>query len=388
MAQAISTRVTVETTIRDSAAFTQSLNQCVLITKNEIFGKKLFEVVGRDGYVDQVDSTLWPAEALWLQTFFRQPESPLTATILYWDTARPFIEVLQEAYDYDTPMYFLSYIGSGIGDIEDQIEIALASGAIEDRFMTHLLTTDINAESSTNTTHLGARLNELKLKNTVVYYQPLITKTKNQVEASAGVFETVFVTADTSKQRPDAGQLGRLSNGVEGLKQWALKDIEGFIPVNLKTSIHAALKKVHYNYVTTYKRSNFNSANGGRTVTGREIRVHWGVDWFDITLQVVLFNMMANNDATLRDDDTFAVIESLIRQTATTLAEDHNVIFEGDTFTVNMPDPMRGKTLAEILSGSLKLDQIYDGVIKSGIDDIHITGNLWLQMPRERGVMQ
>ena len=175
---------------------------------------------------------------------------------------------------------------------------------------------------------------------------------------------------------------------MEGLKQWALKDIEGFIPVNLKASIHAALKKVHYNYVTTYKRSNFNSANGGRTVTGREIRVHWGVDWFDITLQVVLFNMMANNDATLRDDDTFAVIESLIRQTATTLAEDHNVIFEGDTFTVNMPDPMRGKTLAEILSGSLKLDQIYDGVIKSGIDDIHITGNLWLQMPRERGVMQ
>lgn len=362
----INERFNVQTLIRDVVAGQQSLSESVLITNNDLFSGASYRRVSINDYATLVSSSTYPEEFKWLETYFSQELKPTYAGILFWDnTADPaedLSDALQALIDLSAEFYVLHYVGVTASDSDEQLAIGQAVEALGERAQFICMTQDSNAVVSGNQTHIGYLASSNTLNRTTVIYHPATITT---------IVDGAISTVDASDERPDAAIWGRMAITAPGAAQFDFKTLVGITDANLSAADRTVLEENGYNWVEQLKRSAAPYLYPGRTCTGREIRVQWGADWFDINVQSSLANLALRTDLMSFDDDTFTAVEGIIRNWGEQ-AIDRRIIL--DDLVVDLPDPDTvGATTRA--SGIASFTNVYSATLNSAIDGWTITGD-------------
>ena len=209
-------RFSVQTVLLDKAATGQTLDHVMLLVDQDTAPAVRFITVSLDDWSE----TLTPAtqEYEFAQTFFSQELKPETMTIVYRDVlASPetVAEALDDAIGLGAAWYFQCYVGvtDSASDIAAQQELAAYGESFEDRLQTILMTQDVDAYDAGASTDIGSLLRSISSNRATVIFHPAST---TSIENGATVVK------DTSKERPDAAILGRMSTTTEGAAQWGL----------------------------------------------------------------------------------------------------------------------------------------------------------------------
>lgn len=358
-------RFGVQTLIQDAAAGLQSLSESVLITNADIFTGDRYRRIGRDDYSTLVPEATYPEEFKWLQTYFGQELKPLYAGILYWkltDPAETISTVIQASIDLGIERYVFHYVGKIAASVANQTAIAQAVEALEDRGQFIAITQDPNALLEANATDIGSIVSGLSLDRTTVIFHPT---------AATQVIDGEIVSVDTSDDRPDAAIWGRMATTTEGASQFDFKGLNLVNESNLTSDQRTILANKGYNWVEQIKRTPAPYLFPGRTCTGREIRIQWGADWFDLNVQSNLATFALQTDLMAFDDDTFIAVEAMIRDWGVR-AINRRIIL--DDLVVDLPDPDT-VSAAVRASGIAAFNNVYSATLNSAIDGWQITGN-------------
>lgn len=357
-------RFGVQTLIQDAAAGLQSLSESVLITTSNLFGGDRYRRVSISDFNMLVPSATFPAEHKWLQTYFGQELKPQYAGILYWDKVglETIDEVIQASIDLGIERYVFHYVANLTVDIADQQAIAEAVEALQDRGQLILMTQDLAALTSGTSTDIGAIVKGLALNRTTVIFHP--------AEATY-VIDGVISSVDTSTDRPDAAIWGRMATTDAGTSQFDFKGLSLVNDANLTADQRTTLAAKGYNWIEQIKRTPAPYLYPGRTATGREIRIQWGADWFDLNVQSNLATFALQTDLMAFDDDTFVAVEGIIRNWGDQ-AVDRRIIL--DDLVVDLPDPDT-VSAAVRASGIASFNNVYSATLNSAIDGWQITGN-------------
>jgi hypothetical protein len=170
-----------------------------------------------------------------------------------------------------------------------------------------------------------------------------------------------------------------MSATEEGSAQWDWHALVGVSDSNLTAAQQDVLGKFGtgkgYNFIEQMKNTTFIHMFRGRTVTDREIRIQWGADWHDVSVETGFANYAFQNDLMAFDDETFADAESIVYQWRDqALARRIIVNTAANPAVVKFPDPdtIDASTRA---SGVATLSDVYDYKLNSAIDEWNITGN-------------
>lgn len=355
-------RFSVNTELLDKVATVDTLNRVALITTNDIFSGARYSLVTPDDWRDQVSFTSFPEEYNWLDSHFGQDgSSPADAYIVYWnkaatgDNAETAAKAMDDAIAKGASWYVPEYIGKNAAAIPDQIAIAQYVESSEQKMQAIFLTNDASALNDSGSTDLALRLKTLGLNRSTVIWQP----TGNDVAGNS-----------YDSQRADAAIAGAMIWRDAGKDQWDYHTLSKVSDSNLTDGQQVILRAKGYNFIETFTNTTFTHMYKGRTVTGREIRIQWGADWFDNNLQVSLANFAFRAGLMAFDYETFNAVEALVRSWLER-ARVRRIILED--YTVTMPDP-DSFTASQRASGTATLNNIYRATLNSAIDDWTITG--------------
>jgi hypothetical protein len=370
----INERFSVQTLLRDNIAATQSLSESVLVTSTNIFSGDRYRRLTADNYATEVPELTYPAEFKWLETHFGQELKPQYAGVAYWDltddpgqtgadieTAAAVITALSQL---QTEAYVLHFIGTAAADITNQVALAQAAAAAGERYQTVFLTRDPQSIVNGSTTDLGARLKALSINNATVISHP---------STATFVIDNEIQTVDTSTERPDAAIWGRMGPTTPGAAQFDYKALNLVTDANYDATARGILRNKGYNWVEQLKRMPKPYLFPGRSVTNREIRLQWGVDWFDINAQTSLANFASRVDLMAFGDDTFNAVEGIIREWGD-VAIERRII--QDDLIVNLPDPDTFSAAVRA-TGVVEVNNAYSATVNSAVDGWKITGD-WI----------
>jgi hypothetical protein len=360
-------RFSVQTVLKDKAANGQTLDQVMLLTTNELPSTNRYEVVSLDDWSETLTANTQEYE--FAQTFFSQELKPETLMLVYWDKAGA-VETLEDALDDAVELgaawYFQCYIGKSDTDVADQVALSNYGASFEDRVQTVLMTNDTEALNAVSVTDVGYLCRSTTQDRTTCIYHP------QTVTLVGG-------TVNLVKERPDAALLGRMSTTEEGSSQWDYQPLIGVSDSNLTAAQQNVLAEQGtgkgYNFVETFKNTTFTHLFRGRTCTDRELRIQWGADWHDVSVEVSLANYAFQNDLMAFDDETFADVESILYAWKAR-ALDRRIIVDTTErpATIQLPDPdtIDATTRA---SGVADFADVYQYYLNSAIDEWKITGN-------------
>ena len=358
MTTPIRRRFRVDTLLLDRTAPVAVLDVPALITTNDLFAGARWTQLAEDEWSDLVDDQTHPVEHAWLQAVFGQEKTPDKALIIFWDDTDPYESVedaLDAAVAEGAAWYMLCYIGNGASDVSTQLDIAQYNESFEEKTQTLLLTNDANALSNVATSDIGYQAKAIGLTRCSVIYHPTGTV--------GGV--------DVTDQRPDGALAGRMLSTDEGAEQWDYKALTLVSDSWLTSGQQATLRTKGYNFVETFKNTTFTHVFPARTVTGREIRLQWGADWFDANVQASLANFAFRTPLMAFDYDTFTAVEGIIRNWCER-AVARRIIKAGYVVALPDPDTIPASTRA---SGQATFNNVYDAELNSAIDGWRVSGN-------------
>lgn len=341
-------RFKVDTLLLDQTAPIAVLDVAALITTNDIFSGDLWRELAPDEWQDAVPAATYPVEYKWLEAYFGQALKPDKAVIVLSDdsTAADMKAGLDDAVDDGAAWYQLHYIGNAAADKAIQIAIAEFNQSFEEKTQTLLMSTDV--ANLTADTGLAADLRNAGLDRAAVIYHPLAQTT----------------------ERPDGALAGYMLSTEPGAEQWDYKTMAFCSDAGLTSAQMTQLRANGANYVERFKNTAFIHVFPGRTVSGREIRIQWGADWFDVNLQASLANYQFRTALVAFDDDTFNSVDGLIREWHERALAIRLIL----DYEVNLPDP---ETIPASVraSGIASFNNVYTATLNSAIDGWQITGN-------------
>lgn len=360
-------RFSVQTVLKDKAATGQTLKQVMLVTTNILPSTNRYEYVSLDDWSETLISGT--AEYKFAQTFFSQQLKPEFLLLVHWDKAGG-AETLEDALDdavlLGASWYFQCILGVTDSDIADQLALSNYGASFEDRVQTFLMTQDANALVPTSTTDIGYLCRSTTQDRTTCIYHP-------------ASITLVGGTVDLSDERPDAALLGRMSTTEEGSSQWDYQPLIGVSDCNLTAAEQNVLAEQGtgkgYTFIETFKNTTFTHAFRGRTCTDREIRIQWGADWHDVSVETGLANYAFQNDLMAFDDETFADVEGILHYWKSRGLERRIIVDTSERpATIQLPDPdtIDATTRA---SGIANFANVYQYYLNSAIDEWKITGN-------------
>ncbi len=360
-------RFSVQTVLKDKAATGQTLDKVMLLVNQSTAVTTRYVEVSLDDWSETLtDGTV---EYKFAQTFFGQVLKPESLTLIYRDdTESPetVAEALDDAVALGGYWYWQCYAGVTDSDISDQQELAAYGESFEDRLQTVLMTQDVNAYDAGATTDIGALLRGISSNRASVIFHPASVTLIDQVK-------------DISTERPDAAILGRMTTTTEGAEQWDWNDLVGVSDSNLSAAQQSVLSDQGtgkgYNFIEQMKNTTFIHMFRGRTCTDREIRLQWGADWHDVSVETGFANYAFQNPLMAFDDETFADAESIVYQWRDQALQRRIIVNTAERpAIVKFPDPdtIDASTRA---SGVATLNDVYDYYINSAIDEWKITGN-------------
>jgi hypothetical protein len=364
MSTPIRRRFSVTTNILDKVAGRQTLDTAAFITTTALSGGKRYVEVGPFDW-DTTFTTTTDPEYKWLQALFGQTLKPKKAIIIHWDKAgavETIADALNDAKSLGANWYFLCYEGVGTGDITDQTAVANYVESDEERMMGILMTQDVNAYNSASTTDIGYICRSTNQNRTAVIFHP----------ASVTLIDQ---TLDTSAERPDGAILGAVSTTDEGLVQWDYQALSFVSDSGLTAQQQSDLTTKGYNFAETFKRTTFTHLYRGRTCTDREIRIQWGADWFDISVESDIANYAFQNDLMAFDLETFTDIEGILNDWKKRALERRVIVDTKERpATIALPDPdtIDATTRA---SGVADFTNVYNFPLNSAVDNWTLTGN-------------
>lgn len=360
-------RFSVQTVQKDKAATGQTLKQVMLVTNNILPSTNRYEYVSLDDWSETLISGT--AEYKFAQTFFSQQLKPEFLLLVHWDKAGG-AETLEDALDdavlLGSSWYWQCILGVTDSDIADQLALSNYGASFEDRVQTVLMTQDANALVPTSTTDIGYLCRSTTQDLTTCIYHP-------------ASITLVGGTVDLSDERPDAALLGRMSTTEEGSSQWDYQPLIGVSDSNLTAAEQNVLAEQGtgkgYTFIETFKNTTFTHAFRGRTCTDREIRIQWGADWHDVSVETGLANYAFQNDLMAFDDETFADVEGILHYWKSRALERRIIVDTSERpATIQLPDPdtIDATTRA---SGIANFANVYQYYLNSAIDEWKITGN-------------
>lgn len=270
-------------------------------------------------------------------------------------TGEAFPDAMSDFYALGGNAYLYEYTGTNAAAIADQLIIAAwVQSSTENKCQAVFMTTDPNAPLNTATTDLGYQLKNTGMERSSVIYHP------------TGVVAGVDMTG----RRPDAAIAGRMLWTDPGAQQWDYKTLTTVSDSAQEATEQNNLLAKGYNFVERFSNTTFTHLFKGRNVTGREIRIQWGADWFDNNLQASLANYAFRTPLMAFDEETFTDVEALIREWLER-AVTRRVILEG--YTVSLPDP--DSIPASVRqSGQATFNDVYQATLNSAIDGWTIRG--------------
>jgi len=361
----VNERFGVRTLIRDQVAGIQSLSESVLITHADIFAGDRYRRIASSDIDTLVPAATYPDEHKWLQTLFGQELKLLYAGILYWITTDPAETIgtgIQASIDVNIDRYVFHYIDRTQSSIANQLLIAQAVESLQDRGQFIGVTQDANALLGNNATDIGSLLRAQNLNRSTAVFHPA---------SATNIVDGEVTTVDISRDRPDAAIWGRMATTDAGSAQFDYKALQLVTESNLSASQRTILSSKGYNWIEQIKRTAAPYLYPGRTVTGREIRIQWGADWFDLNVQSNLATFALQTDLMAFDDDTFVAVEGIIRNWGDQ-ALGRRII--NDDLVVDLPDP---DTVSAAIraSGIASFNNVYSATLNSAVDGWQITGS-------------
>ncbi len=356
-------RFSVQTSIRDTAAVGQTLDQVMLVTTNALPSGNRYQLVSLEDYSETLASNADELE--FARAFFGQEIKPADLLLVNYDKGgadATLADALDDAISLGASWYFQTIIGVTDADSADQLSLAQYGESFEDRVQTVLTTQDAEALNPASTTDIGYLTRSTSLNRATVISHP----------ASVTLVDG---SVDISDQRPDAAILGLMSSGEEGSAQWDYQRLTFLSDSNYTAAQQQALTAKGYNFVETFKNTTFTHLFRGRTCTDREIRIQWGADWHDVSVEQGLANYAFQNDLMAFDDDTFADVESILYQWRGEALERRIIVDTAERpAIVQLPDPdtIDATTRA---SGVADFANVYQYYLNSAIDEWKLTGD-------------
>lgn len=349
MTTPIQRRFNVTNLIQDQVAPTQSLNVPAIVTTVDEFGGDRYKFITPDSWETDL-TTDTTAAYKWAQTLFSQELTVPTALVIYWNKALP--ETLAAAIDdaVNTGAYFYGICFDGVtaADVTDQLALSTYVQSFEENVQAWLVTTDTNALSAVDTTHIAAQAKAVTNNRTYCISMP----------------------ASLAAQRPDAAILGRkLAELTEGASQWDYTALVGVSDSAYTASEQTQLKTNGYNIVEQFTNTSFVHLYNGRSVTGREARIQWGSDWLETNIEASLATYAFTTPLMAFDDETFAAAENIFREW-NQRALDRRII---NSFEVTLPDP-DSFSAAQRATGTATIANAWSAELNSAIDDWSVTG--------------
>ena len=356
-------RFSVQTVLKDKAAVGQTLDQVMLVSVSALPSTNRYELVSLDDWSETL--TVATPEYEFASAFFGQEVKPATLLLVHWDEAGA-VETIEEALDDAVALgaswYFQTFIGMEASDSAAQLDLANYGESFEDRLQTIVTTQDVEALNLSGTTDIG-------------YLARSTTQNRCTAISAPASVTLVGGVVDISTERPDAAILGRMSTTEEGSAQWDYQALSAVSDSNYSAAQQLALTAKGYNFVETFKNTAFTHLFRGRTCTDREIRIQWGADWHDVSVEQSLANYAFQNDLMAFDDDTFADVEGILYNwKAQALGRRIIVDTTERPATIQLPDPdtIDATTRA---SGIANFADVYQYYLNSAIDEWVLTGN-------------
>jgi len=364
MSTPIRRRFSVTTNILDKTAGRQSLDTAAFITTTALAAGKRYVEVGQFDWSTTFTNTALP-EYHWLQALFGQTLKPKKAIVIHWDKAggaETIADALNNAKALGAQWYFLCYEGVDATVISDQTAVANYIESNEERMIGVLMTQDTNATVASATTDIGYICRSTNQNRTAVIYHPASVTLINQV-------------LDTSTERPDAAILGAVSTTDEGLAQWDYQALSFVSDSGLTAQEQSDLTTKGYNFVETFKRTTFTHLYRGRTSTDREIRIQWGADWHDVSIESDIANYAFQNDLMAFDLETFTDIEGILNDWKKRALERRIIVDTKERpAIISLPDPDTVDATTRA-SGAAEFTNVYNYPLNSAVDNWTLTGN-------------
>ena len=365
MTTPIRRRFSVQTNVKDTAAVGQTLSQVMVVTTSALPNGLRYQSVSLDDWSETL--TAATPEYEYAQDFFSQTFKPESLLLINYDDGgadASLADALDDAVALGAAWYFQTIIGNtdSAGDIANQQALSAYGESFEDRVETFLTTQDVEAKNPVSTTDIGYLVRSVNANRTTVISHP-------------ASITLIGGAVDLSDQRPDAAILGLMSTGVEGAAQWDYQELSGLTDSNYTNAEQEALTAKGYNFIETFKNTTFTHMFRGRTCTDREIRIQWGADWHDVSVEEGLANYAFQSDLMAFDDDTFADVEGILYQwKAEALSRRIIVDTKERPAVIQLPDPdtIDATTRA---SGIADFSNVYDYYLNSAIDEWKLTGN-------------
>jgi hypothetical protein len=356
-------RFSVQTVLKDKAAVGQTLDQAMLVSVTALPSGDRYEYVSLDDWSETL--TVATAEYEYASAFFGQALKPELLLLIHWDEAGA-VETIEEALDDAVALgaawYFQGFVGVADSDTAAQVDLAAYGESFEDRLQTVLMTQDVEALNPISVTDVGYLVRSTSQNRCTVISHPA------NVTLVGG-------TVDLSEQRPDAAILGRMSTTEEGSAQWDYNELSAVSDSNYSASQQNALQAKGYNFIETFKNTAFTHLFRGRTCTDREIRIQWGADWHDVSVEQSLANYAFQNDLMAFDDDTFADVEGILYNWKSQALGRRIIVDTAERpATISLPDPdtIDATTRA---SGVANFADVYQYYLNSAVDEWKLTGN-------------
>lgn len=355
-------RFSVQTVLKDKAANGQTLDQVMLVTTTVLPNTERYQYVSLDDWSETLIGGT--PEYFFAQAFFGQVLKPESLLLIHFDSgADVTIDVaLDDAIALGASWYVQTILGNTDADVVIQTALAAYGESFEDRVQTFLTTQDVTALVPSGTADIGYLCRAAGYNRTTVISHP----------ASVTLVGGVVSLAD---QRADAAILGRVITTEEGSAQWDYQGLSFVSDSNYTAAQQTALTDKGYNFIETFKNTAFTHMFRGRTCTDREIRIQWGADWHDVSVETGLANYAFQNDLMAFDDDTFADVEGILYYWKN-LALDRRIIVDTAErpATISLPDPdtLDATTRA---SGVADFADVYQYYLNSAIDEWKLTGN-------------
>ena len=357
-------RFSNQTLIKDKAGVRQTLDQVMLLTNVPDAFVQRYQYVSLDDWSDVLtDGT---PEYTFAQTFFGQELKPESLLIVYRDNgaaAETVATALDDAVTQQAAWYFQTYIGVELADAGEQEALSNYGESFEERVQTFIMTQDPATPDGASSTDICSTLRSTTQNRATVIYHPTTTTVLDN---------GVPVSKDISDERPDAGILGRMSTTEEGSEQWNYKSVQFVTDSGLTLQQQEALRTKGANFMENYKAGNQTVALvamfPGNTCTDRDIRIQWGADWHDVSIEADMFTQATvRSELMAFDDNTFAAFTAIFSYWLAEAVR-RRIIRDTEDNVIKLPDPdtIDATTRA---SGIANFADVYDYQLNSKIDE-------------------
>ena len=355
MSTPLQRRFSVKTLINDYTGSRQTLQTPALLTTVALPGAVRALKISVSTYANTLSDAAYENERNWFKKLFSQDLRPREALLIHWDNTTTSTETiddaLDDAHDNGFHWYFISYIGADSTDKDNQKNLSKYVQASDERTICVLMTTDASAYDATSTTDIGKVCRDENYNRTAVIYHK------------------------TKAERPDACIVGRMCTTAPGAEQWDYRALSAVKDGELDADKQSKVLAKGYNFIETFSGTTFTHMYKGRSCTGRELRILWGADWHDTGVESDIATFAFQEQLMAFDNETFAAVESILRDWLRRALSRRIVIDDEEhPARISLPDPL-SLPASTRTSGAVDLDNVYEYVLNSAIDNWTITGN-------------